>query len=91
MAGKHLNICIKHRGSRIDDQAFCEEADGLEWDSVWPVIKDDMTLTGEISTGDDWDMFNYADIAMISTEDAIAGGWIMNVPDEGYATPPIRD
>lgn len=59
-----------------------------DWSGFWPVIRPDLTLTGDISEGSDSEI-NYNDLAMIDIEEALSAGWVVD-RNEGYAWPPSR-
>jgi hypothetical protein len=84
----HTALCRRYRGARIDDIEFREHADALDWSDVWPVIDADLCLVGIVTDSTVDGYLNWRDEAMISLSDVMDGGWLINVPEDGYATQP---
>lgn len=57
------------------------------WSQHWPLINPDLTLTGGWVDSDTDGWYNYNDEAAIWDDDAIAAGWQIDSPDDGYASP----
>jgi len=74
------------RGERYDAPQTRDAVSLCEWQNIWPVIDRDGNLTGEYSEGGE-DELNVDNEAMISVDEARAGGWKIDA-DEGSAEAP---
>lgn len=80
------------KGERYDAPQTRDAVSLCEWQNIWPVIDRDGNLTGEYSEGDDHLLVDNGE-AMISVDEARAGGWKID-GDEGSAEapePPTRE
>jgi len=80
------------KGERYDAPKTRDAFSLCEWQNIWPVIDRDGNLTGEYSEGDDHLLVDNGE-AMISVDEARAGGWKIDA-DEGSAEapePPTRE
>jgi hypothetical protein len=74
------------RGARYDAPEARDAGSLCEWQGIWPVIDRDGNLTGAYSEGGEGEL-NVDDEAMISVDEARAGGWQIDA-DEGRAEAP---
>jgi hypothetical protein len=74
------------KGERYDAPQTRGAVALCEWQNIWPVIDRDGNLTGEYSEGDDHLLVDHGE-AMISVDEARAGGWKIDA-DEGSAEAP---
>jgi hypothetical protein len=76
------------RGLHYRSAAWAALAEAADWTGMWPAIDRDGKLTGQAVDSDEtavgW--LNVDDEAMISIEEARAGGWTIDA-DEGRAGP----
>jgi len=71
-------------GLHYQSNRWVRLAHGGTWDGLWPVIDRSGRLTGSVIDAEEG-YLNVDDEAMISIDEARAGGWKI---DEGYATEP---
>jgi hypothetical protein len=74
------------KGERYDAPQTRDGVSLCEWQNIWPVIDRDGNLTGDYSEGDDHLLVDNGE-AMISVDEARAGGWKIDA-DEGRAEAP---
>jgi hypothetical protein len=74
------------KGERYDAPQTRDAVAVCEWQGIWPVIDRDGNLTGDYSEGDDHLLVDNGE-AMISVDEARAGGWKIDA-DEGSAEAP---